>query len=95
MEPAPEIRMVRDNLSLAVSLWRSTGKGLITSAHLLTENDMVNANPATVRSIAGEWVVSPAPRPSREDLLRRMTNQVRASFCFLSVANPEDSGASV
>lgn len=74
--------MVRDNLSFAVALWRSSSKGLITSSHLLSEDDTVHATPSTIRSIAGEWVASPTPRPTREDLVRRMTNQVRASFVF-------------
>ncbi|MCH8108482.1 MAG: hypothetical protein IIB30_09030 [Chloroflexi bacterium] len=82
MDPAFEIKMVRDNLSFAVSLSRSSSKGLITSSHLLSEDDSVNATPATIRSIGGELVASPTPRPTRQDLVRRMTNQVRASFVF-------------
>ena len=82
MDPALEIKMVRDNLSFAVSLWRSSGKGLITSSHLTTEDENFGVVPATSRNIAGELARSPTAKPTREDLVRRMTNQVRASFVF-------------
>ena len=34
MEPALEIKMVRENLALAVCLWAAAKKGLITPLHL-------------------------------------------------------------
>ena len=80
VDPALEIRLVRDNLSFAVSLWRSGSKGLITSSHLITEDEIFGGTPDTVGNIAGE--LASGPRPTREDLVRRMTNQVRASFVF-------------
>lgn len=76
MEPALEIKMVRDNLALAVSLWTAANKGLITSAHLLSDPE-VAANTATVHGVAG-----PIVRHTREELLRRVNNQVRSSFVF-------------
>ena len=76
MEPALEIKMVRDNLALAVSLWTAANKGLITSAHLLS-NLEVAASAATAHGVAG-----PIVRHTREELLRRVNNQVRSSFVF-------------
>ena len=76
MEPALEIKMVRDNLALAVSLWTAANKGLITSAHLLSEPEAASGN-ATAHGVAGAVV-----RHTREELLRRVNNQVRSSFVF-------------
>ena len=69
MHPALEIRLVRDNLSLAMALSKSTENGLITPLHVLPED-----NPA------GGYDGAPAPAPN--SLSRRIGNQVRASFGF-------------
>ena len=69
MHPALEIRLVRDNLSLAMALSKSTDNGLITPLHVLPED-----NPA------GDSDGTPAPAPNA--LSRRIGNQVRASFGF-------------
>ena len=69
MHPALEIRLVRDNLSLAMALSQSTNNGLITPVHVLPED-----NPS------GAYDRTPTPAPN--DLSRRMGNQVRASFGF-------------
>ena len=61
--------MVRDNLSLAMALSKSTENGLITPLHVLPED-----NPA------GGDDGAPAPAPNA--LSRRIGNQVRASFGF-------------
>ncbi len=68
--------MVRDNLALAVSLWTAANKGLITSAHLLSEPEAASGN-AIAHGVAG-----PVVRHTREELLRRVNNQVRSSFVF-------------
>ena len=39
MHPALEIRLVRDNLSLAMALSKSTENGLITPLHVLPEDN--------------------------------------------------------
>ena len=69
MHPALEIRLVRDNLSLAMALSKSTENGLITPLHVLPED-----NPA-----GGD---DGAPAPAPNSLSRRIGNQVRASFGF-------------
>ena len=63
-------------MSLAVSFWTAANKGLITSAHLLSEPEAASGN-ATAHGVAG-----PVVRHTREELLRRLTNQVRSSFVF-------------
>ena len=82
VEPALEIRMVRDNLALSLSLWRSARHELITSSHLVAVGGAPWGNSPTVRSIAGELEPTPVIRQSQEDLTLRMVNQVRASFAF-------------
>ena len=77
MEPALEIKMVRDNLALAVSLWTAANKGVITSAHLFSDTQVATANAATTHG-----VTSPPARQTREELLRGVTNQVRSAFVF-------------
>ena len=69
MHPALEIRLVRDNLSLAMALSKSTENGLITPLHVLPEENPAGASDGT-----------PAPAPNA--LSRRIGNQVRASFGF-------------
>ncbi len=69
MHPALEIRLVRDNLSLAMALSKSTDNGLITPLHVLPEDNPAGGNDGT-----------PAPAPNA--LSRRIGNQVRASFGF-------------
>lgn len=72
MEPALEIKMVRDNLALAVSLWTAADRGDITSANLALDHQG-----ATSLGVSG-----PVVRQTREELLRRINNQVRSSFVF-------------
>ena len=69
MHPALEIRLVRDNLSLAMALSKSTDNGLITPLHVLPEDNPAGGSDGT-----------PAPAPNA--LSRRIGNQVRASFGF-------------
>ena len=69
--------MVRDNLALAVSLWTAANKGIITSAHLFSDGRVAATGAATTHGFAG-----PAGRQTREELLRRVNNQVRSSFVF-------------
>ena len=69
MHPALEIRLVRDNLSLAMALSKSTDNGLITPLHVLPEDNPAGGNDGT-------------PAPSPNALSRRIGNQVRASFGF-------------
>ncbi len=74
MEPAFEIKMVRDNLALAVSLWMAADKGVITPAHLLSG--------PRVGVTTGHGAAAAMVRQTREELLRQVTNQLRSSFVF-------------
>ena len=77
MEPALEIKMVRENLALAIAYWTGVRKGLITSAHL-------PAGRAIVTSDAGQVVevFNSLKLEGNEDLARCATNQVRSAHAF-------------
>ena len=77
MEPALEIKMVRENLALAVGLWAAAKKGLITPLHLpagrvvLTEGAGRSVEVTTTLGLKGQ-----------QDLVRCVANQARSAFAF-------------
>ena len=77
MEPALEIKMVRENLALAVGLWAAAKKGLITPLHLpagrvvLTEDAGRPVEVTTTLGLKGQ-----------QDLVRCIANQARSAFAF-------------
>ena len=75
--PGLEIRMVRENLALAIAYWTAVKKGMVTPDHLPTGR-------AVVTSDAGEVVeiFNPLELKGQDDLLRCAANQVRGSFAF-------------
>ncbi len=77
LTPALEIRMVRENLALAIAYWTAVKKGMVTPDHLPTGR-------AVVTSDAGEVVeiFNPLELKGQDDLLRCAANQVRGSFAF-------------
>lgn len=77
MEPALEIKMVRENLALAIAYWTGVRKGLITSAHLPTGRAVVTSEAGRVVE-----VFNPLELKGDEDLARCATNQVRSAHAF-------------
>jgi hypothetical protein len=77
MEPVLEIRMVRENLALAIAVWTAVKKGLVTTAHLPTGRSAVTSDAGRVVEI-----FNPLELHGEEDLVRGATNQVRAAFAF-------------
>ena len=77
MEPAQEIRMVRENLALAVGVWAAAKKGMITPLHLpggravLTEEAGRPVEVTTTLNLKGQ-----------QDLVRCTANQARSVFAF-------------
>ena len=77
MEPALKIKMVRENLALAVGLWAAAKKDLITPLHLpagrvvLTEDA---GQPVEITNILG--------LKGQQDLVRCTANQARSAFAF-------------
>ena len=73
MRAADEIRLVRQNLSLAMSVWRAASEGVIPPEAIL------GSSPET----PGEWAESAVDQYSR--LTRSTANQVRASFSLAAL----------
>ncbi len=77
MEPALEIRMVWENLALAMALWAGAKKGMITKDHLPTGNSVVPGAPGTL-----ERVYNPLELRNEQDLARCISNQLRGGVTF-------------
>lgn len=77
LDPAVEIRMVRENLALALSFWTTVKKGLITPEHLPAGRAVVTSNDGKVVEVFNSLELK-----GDEDLLRCATNQVRGAFAF-------------
>lgn len=77
MEPALEIRVVRQNLVLALALWAAAKKSLITPLHLPSSRVVLPedaAGPLEVTSTLG--------LRGQQDLVRCTANQTRSAFAF-------------
>ena len=77
MEPALEIKMVRENLALAIAYWTGVRKGLITSAHLPAGRAIVTSDTGQVVEVFNSLKLE-----GNEDLARCATNQVRSAHAF-------------
>ena len=77
MEPALEIRMVWENLAIAIAMWAGTNKGLITRTRLPTGWVPVPSDDGNVAD-----VFNPLELRSDEDLARCINNQVRGAVTF-------------
>ena len=77
MEPAVEIKMVRDNLALALALWAAAKKGLITPSHLPAGRVVLTEDSG--RRVA---VTSTLGFKGQQDLVRCIANQARSAFAF-------------
>ena len=77
MEPGLEIRMVWENLALAMALWSGTKKGLITRDHLPSGLTSVPTDDGVL-----VHVFNPLELKSEQDLARCIDNQVRGTVTF-------------
>ena len=77
MEPALEIKMVRENLALSLGLWAAAKKGLITPLHL-------PAGHVVLTEEAGRpvEVTSTLSLKGQQDLVLCTANQARSAFAF-------------
>ena len=75
--PEWEIRMVRENLALAIACWTAVQKGQITPAQLPAGREVLVSS-------AGQRaeVFNPLPPMNRAELARCSSNQVRCAFAF-------------
>ena len=77
MDAVQEIKLVRDNLALAIGLWTGVKKGNITVADLSLGRTVLNSEPGKLQGF-----FNPLELKGEEDLLRFMANQVRAAFAL-------------
>ena len=77
MEPGLEIRMVWENLALAMALWSGTKKGLITKDHLPSGRTVVPTDDGRL-----VHVYNPLVLKNEQDLARCVNNQVRGAVTF-------------
>ena len=75
--PEWEIRMVRENLALAIACWTAVQKGQITPAQLPAGREALVGSAGQVVE-----VFNPLPPMSRVELARCSSNQVRCAFAF-------------
>ena len=77
MDPVQEIKMVWENLALAMALWAGAKKGLITTAQVPTGRAAVPTDDGKVVE-----VFNPLDLSSNQELLRCINNQVRGAVTF-------------
>ena len=77
VEPESEIKMVWENLALAMALWAGMKKGLITRAHLPTGRAVVTSDDGIVVQM-----MSPLDLSKDHDLVRCINNHVRGAVTF-------------
>ena len=79
MEPAVQIRLVRENLALAVALWGAAQKGVITAGFVPNRSEFLTADGRVVR------VSAPLEVHDNQELVRCVNNQVRGAFAFSAI----------
>ncbi|MDA0735144.1 MAG: primase-like DNA-binding domain-containing protein [Chloroflexi bacterium] len=79
MESAVQIRLVRENLALAIALWAAAQKGVITAGFLPNQSEAETADGDLVR------VSVPFEVRDNQELVRCVNNQIRGAFAFSAV----------
>ena len=77
MDPVREVKMVWENLALAMALWTGTKKGLITTAQAPTGRVAVPTDNGMIVE-----VFNPLELRGNQDLARCISNQVRGAVTF-------------
>ena len=77
MDSVREVKMVWENLALAMALWTGTKKGLITTAHAPTGRVAVPTDNGMIVE-----VFNPLELRGNQDLARCISNQVRGAVTF-------------
>ena len=80
MDPVLEIKMVWENLALAMALWAGTKKGLITRGHLPTGRAVVPSDDGMLLEI-----FNPLELKSDQELARCINNQIRGAVTFSAI----------
>ena len=76
MESAFQIKIVRENLALAIAIWAAAQRGVITAAFVPAETEFRNEDGDTVR------IQSSLELQDSRELIRCAGNQIRGAFAF-------------
>lgn len=76
MDAAVQIRLVRENLALAIALWGAAQKGVITAGFVPNRSEFLTTDGTLVK------VSSPLEIHDSQELVRCVNNQVRGAFAF-------------
>jgi hypothetical protein len=79
VEPAVQIRLVRENLALAIALWGAAQKGVITAGFVPNQSEFLTADGRVVK------VSTPLEVHDNQELVRCVNNQVRGAFAFSAI----------
>ena len=79
MESAVQIRLVRENLALAIALWTAAQKGVITAGFLPNQSEVENGDGDLVR------LSVPFEVRDNQELVRCVNNQIRGAFALSAV----------
>ena len=79
MESAVQIRLVRENLALAIALWAAAQKGVITAGFLPNQSEVENGDGDLVR------LSVPFEVRDNQELVRCVNNQIRGAFALSAV----------
>ena len=79
MEPSAQIRLVRENLALAISMGIAAKKGLINAGFMPNRSEIETDN-GDVLSVSSSLAIR-----DTQDLVRCSNNQVRGSFASSAV----------
>lgn len=79
MEPAVQIKLVRENLALAMALWAAAQKGVITAGFVPSRTDFVSPDGQVVS------VAAPLEVRDNQELVRCINNQMRGAFAFSAI----------
>ena len=77
MDPALEIKMVRENLALALGIWAAVKKGALTPLHLPEGRVVVTSEAGRAVEVPNSLEIS-----SEKELVRYVSNQARGAFAF-------------
>ena len=79
VESALQIRLVRENLALAIALWGAANRGVISAGFVPNQSEFVTADQRVVK------VSAPLDVRDTQDLVRCTNNQVRGAFAFSAI----------
>jgi hypothetical protein len=79
VEPVVQIKLVRENLALAIALWAAAQRGVITAGFLPGRTDFINPTGQVIS------VSAPLEVRDNQELVRCVNNQMRGAFAFSAI----------